>query len=411
MSRAFDCRANLQAVPGLSVISDDSIPQDKVAERLASGSMADELPLDVYKLIDDQGKRLPPSSATNDHSSSKLQAATAHENGYADQIPPTRVEEHRARPLEAPSLARHISSSELPPRCEDDTLSNTSSQTSHLLRLPAELRLLIYSYAFESPRYAEYHAACRERLHARGDVIDRCCRACRTVQTRSLEHLGPCHLTLTGSELLVVTPGYDLQPWDAETRKLRLRLQTHLPAARQRTALLATCRLVSKEAIDVLYDITLFITDLKLSSATHYPPAYNNHILTRSQASSATAMRMLTRIRHHDLKISIRTVDDLFDVSEFLTHKITPAHTFLSATLDFSQAKGNIVIRPSRDTWYMFTNALAYIEVQSDLLVQAYPRWLNPKTEWFCRLFRAMKGRCRMKNIDWSDGWLCVAEY
>ena len=271
-----------------------------------------------------------------------------------------------------------------------------------LLSLPVELRLQIYDHVFDVPGWTAHRKSCS---------VARELPLC--------SHCGPCSILNTMTDpprypparIRVDRNGVLCQPWSSAMRyqtscfDQAAHIAEGWPA--ERGAILRTCRKISSEAKDVLYNDTLFLVHVRSTSTRNLVHRYPANLWTLP--ISIAQANYLRNIRHIDLSLSVFTnldrmvpmLSDLLDVLPRLD-QLKSVHACLECNL----------IKPARGTtttpelWEQFKALLARLPFGNELRMCSWLSWLNERTADYVRLNEAIGRKLVLKRFATGCGFV-----
>lgn len=262
-----------------------------------------------------------------------------------------------------------------------------------ILALPAELRIPIYEHLLRSDQYLDDH-------------YDSCFPAIRGHRECSLtrSHAGgilkrkapPCQVVISPGQCAVVRNHYET-PDDCYSSQDTSLIDRRLTRS---VEFLRACRTFHNEAIDLLYDATLFVVDLETSSWNpEQSPPFISSLRLSTPLSDATFLR---NIKHLSLRFQIQTPEEFETTTHLLTSltsTLSRERTSFVATLDLHKA-GNACFLESvvEQQWQDLTDAIKGANVRSDIVLNANSQWLRRNTPRFEQLAEALGGQLKWRK-------------
>jgi hypothetical protein len=285
-------------------------------------------------------------------------------------------------------------------------MSGMEQDLSPFLRLPAEIRLEIYSFFLPDPYWEhEQHECTRQPPNYEG--CD-CLRPCTLVDTSPIELACMpvvCLINQDGIRL-----GHANSRFECVTTEDG---QTPRKALPKVLPLLLTCRLVYEEVLDALCTRTLFVVELRVKRELRYfpraiPPRnyywdWTGMETTDSQVPERLYVQFSKPYKHHqsgflqrarylDVTIRISSADDLAPVTNMLE--------FLAAQLNDQTTRTRVELlvtnmekpKPSHrgmsalDKWNEFLRAMRSVKLRSEVELHTTVAWLREGSRYLSKL-------------------------
>lgn len=280
-------------------------------------------------------------------------------------------------------------------------------KAASLLTLPAELRMNIYEYVFALPSWHAHREKC--------DINRRYFRCLHCRQCSILNSIAnpPRYLPM---RILIDQTGVQRHPssgvrkpptWGEGCFPEYHRIIREWPE--ERTAILRTCKAIYAEAKDALYNETLFIVEIRVSSAFEINDCnrLDKVWLDRIPVVRASFLR---HIHHLDLTLRLRKPMDLNIMTNFLpqvSERFAPSDQFKSISTFVSSTN---IARPALETqttpewWTYFAQQVAALPMGTQLRWTSWPRWLKQSNTEYQELDDYIRGRLLLKDLDRSLG-------
>lgn len=271
-------------------------------------------------------------------------------------------------------------------------MNTAQSQPSAFFALPVEVRLQIYDYVFSSPSWSEHRLVCPTRTQGHSTTLMTACRSCTILNSMERPPPYPPAKVLLCNQTATC---YTLPPklWQYYYRGYQS-VHAWSGHPKHRTAILQTCWQIYAEAVEVLYDNTLFLVEVKTSSTEPYDS--DNYSSWSEQAG------YLRQIRHLDMTVRLGRPCDLWlvgDTLRILFRHLDVERKSTTTSLSFRGfARPRVGTSITPEMWMYFLEAVKTIDLQGDLVMLWFPGWLKEGTVRFEELDKAAGGRLMIRN-------------